>query len=96
MLSFLVLCVSCSQFLCLAETLSLLLFKQNNILVGHCHIMNYVSPGGGNRSTSIFIGGLRMLFFYRLMKIKVFLPTTVAERLLLLLAGKFPKKDTCK
>ena len=32
MLSYLVLCVSCSQFLCLAETLSLLLFNQNNIL----------------------------------------------------------------
>ena len=32
MLSCLVLCVSCSQFLCLAETLSLLVFKQNNIL----------------------------------------------------------------
>ena len=32
MLSYLVLCVSCSKFLCLAETLSLLVFKQNNIL----------------------------------------------------------------
>ena len=32
MLSCLVLFVSCSQFLCLAETLSVLVFKQNNIL----------------------------------------------------------------
>ena len=64
--------------------------------MGHCHIMNYVPPGGGNRSTSIFFGGPGKLFLLQVNENQGFLPATVAERLLLLLAGKFPKKDTCK
>ena len=58
--------------------------------MGHCHIMNYVSPGGGNLSTSIFIGGLRMLFLLQVNKNQGFL-TYYSCRKVVVFGGKIPK-----
>ena len=60
--------------------------------MGHCHIMNYVSPGGGNRSTSIFIGGLRMLFLLQVNENQGFLTYYSCRKVVVVVGRKIPKE----
>ena len=51
----------------------------------------YVSPGGGNLSTSIFIGGLRMLFLLQVNENQGFL-TYYSCRKVVVVGRKIPKE----
>ena len=52
--------------------------------------MNYVSPGGGNRSTSIFFGGPRMLFLLQVNENQGFLTCYSCRKVVV--GRKIPKE----